>query len=148
VGDQKITALASYDITATVLSTERYYMDNGASLSPIDLAVGWGPMSDYDLARQLNLSQGGRWFRYRVPGKQFPISYDEINSHAANVHIIPADETIRGRVLSVRAGEVIHMIGRLVEATNGKGKWRSSLSRTDTGAGACELLWVERIDWQ
>ena len=24
-------------------------------------------------------------------------------------------------------------------------RWRSSLTREDTGAGACELVWVERI---
>ena len=148
-GDQKITALAAYDITATVLSTERYYIDNGSSLSPVDFAMGWGPMSDLDLARQLGLSQGGRWFRYRLPNGRFPLTYDEINSHSANVHIRPASEAVRERVLSVRAGDVVHMTGKLVEATSGKGgNWRSSLSRTDTGAGACEVFWVERIDWQ
>jgi hypothetical protein len=35
------------------------------------------------------------------------------------------------------------LAGELVEATGPQiGTWRSSLSRTDTGNGACELMWV------
>ena len=40
----------------------------------------------------------------------------------------------------------IHLSGLLVEASGpGTGTWRSSLSRTDTGNGACELVWVEEL---
>ena len=34
----------------------------------------------------------------------------------------------------------------LIEVRGADGwRWRSSLTREDTGAGACELVWVERI---
>ena len=39
-------SLAKYKIKARVLSTNRYWLDLGASISPIDLALGWGPMSN------------------------------------------------------------------------------------------------------
>ncbi len=149
VGDQRITALASYDIKATVLSTERYWADEGSRISPVDFTVGWGSMSDISLARKLDLRQGGRWFRYRLPSASFPVPTNEINSHVANMHLIPSGETVRERLLAVRAGDAVELIGKLVEVEGQKGaKWRSSLSRSDTGAGACELLWVERMDWQ
>ena len=36
--------------------------------------------------------------------------------------------------------------GYLIEARAPDGwRWRSSLTREDTGAGACELVWVEQI---
>jgi hypothetical protein len=38
------------------------------------------------------------------------------------------------------------LAGELVEATGpGIGTWRSSLSRTDKGNGACELMWVKEV---
>ena len=42
----EILPLATYDIEARVLSVETYSWDQGAELAPIDLALGWGPMSD------------------------------------------------------------------------------------------------------
>jgi hypothetical protein len=46
----------------------------------------------------------------------------------------------------LRTGALIHLSGRLVEATGPEiGTWRSSLTRTDTGNGACELVWVEEL---
>jgi len=37
--------------------------------------------------------------------------------------------------------------GHLVEITGPNGfHWRSSLSRTDQGAGRCELMWVESVE--
>jgi hypothetical protein len=42
---------------------------------------------------------------------------------------------------------LIHLSGLLVEATGPEiGTWRSSLSRTDSGNGACELVWVEELE--
>ena len=43
-GKYTITPLARYTITAVVLSRERYHNDREADLSPVDLALGWGPM--------------------------------------------------------------------------------------------------------
>ncbi len=47
---------------------------------------------------------------------------------------------------SLRTGELIHLRGLFVEASGpGIGTRRSSLTRTDTGNGACELVWVEEL---
>ena len=46
----------------------------------------------------------------------------------------------------LRIGTLIHLSGELVEATGPDiGTWRSSLSRTDDGNGACELVLVEEL---
>ena len=45
-----------------------------------------------------------------------------------------------------RPGERIALAGQLVRVDGDNGfNWTSSLSREDTGAGACELVWVEQL---
>jgi hypothetical protein len=62
------------------------------------------------------------------------------------MHIIPATPEIASRCKSLRAGTLVHLVGDLVEASGpGISHWRSSLTRTDTGNGACELFYVEEI---
>jgi hypothetical protein len=47
----------------------------------------------------------------------------------------------------VRAGDRVRIEGWLVEATAPDGwRWRSSLTREDTGNGACELVYVCAIE--
>jgi hypothetical protein len=76
-----------------------------------------------------------------------PIPAADIVSNSANMHLIPATSGVAKRLSSVRAGNLVHFKGYLVrvEAADGR-RWVSSLTRTDTGAGPCELVWVEDLD--
>ncbi len=137
--------LAKFSIDARLLHRKRYRWDRQAALAPIDLALGWGRMSDQAVLDQLKISQSMRfyWYEYRLPP---PIPQDEIVRHSTNVHIIPANNAVEKACESVRVGELIHLDGELVEATGPNiGTWRSSLRRDDTGNGACELLFVENF---
>ncbi|HEY7772500.1 MAG TPA: hypothetical protein VIC26_04930 [Marinagarivorans sp.] len=140
-----IKPLADFDITAKVLSKKRYWLDDEADLSPIDFALGWQHMSDEAIVSQLAISQSYRWFRWS--SEQLPIALAEIQRSAANMHLIPADDAIRSQLFNVPQGSIVNLKGRLVEASasNGMWRWRSSLTREDTGSGACELFWVERV---
>lgn len=139
-----VRPLARFRVTALVLAAERYRFDRGADLAPVDFALGWGPMSDRAVLRQVAISQGGRFYRWRV--KKYPIPRRDIIEHSANMHMIPADDGVRAALLAVRPGELVHLEGYLVSVTSDEGwMWKSSLTRTDTGDGACELIWVERI---
>ena len=140
-------ALAKYRIEALVISTERYWIDGEAELSPVDFAVGWGPLSDAAIVDQLNFAQGHRWFWFRSRwNKPLPLPEEAVSAHSANMHMIPADVGVEKELKSVDPGDVVAINGYLVEASGpNQFKWRSSLSRTDTGAGACELMSVEEI---
>jgi hypothetical protein len=141
-GNFQLRPLAHFAIDARVLHHKIYRWDKQASLVPVDLALGWGPMSDQSVLDQLTITQSMRfyWFEYKMPP---PISKDEIISHSTNLHVIPATPAIAAQCKSVRVGALVHLSGDLVEAAGpGIGTWRSSLSRTDTGNGACELMWV------
>ncbi len=141
-----IKPLKDFTIVARVLSAEHYSMDTGADLVPVDLALGWGPMSDTAVISQLNISQSGRFYRYnyKLPA---PIPPKEIVTHSANMHMIPSNDEIEKQLHDVRAGQIVHVTGNLVEAKDLQKNWmwRSSLTREDSGGGACELIWVKSL---
>ena len=144
-GEFNLKPLAHFAIDARVLHRKVYRWDHQAALVPVDLALGWGPMSDQRVLDQVTITQSMRfyWFEYKMPP---PIAKEEIVSHSTNVHVIPATEEIASRCESLRTGTLVHLSGDLVEASGpGIPSWRSSLSRTDTGNGACELMWVQEL---
>jgi hypothetical protein len=145
-GDYQLTPLADYDIEARILSREDYSIDAGSDLSPTDLAVGWKRMSDTAVIEQLDISQSVRFFTYRWKSGP-PIPLIEIERSAANMHMIPADVQVERELARIRQGAVVRLRGQLVEARRSDGfQWRSSLTREDTGAGACELMLVNSIE--
>ncbi len=143
-----ITPLARYSLKAVVLGRERYRNDRGAELAPVDLALGWGPMSVAAVINDLKISQSGRWFEFRWKGEP-PLDPVLIPTHAANTHCLPADADVRRRLLEVKRHELVTLDGYLVEITGADGyRWRSSLTRTDTGGGSCEVLWITTVSSQ
>ena len=141
----RITPLARFSLQARVIGVEGYWFDRGADLSPIDFVLGWGPMSDSKILDELTITQGGRWYRWRP--KEFPpVPVETIVSHSANMHMVPADDKVARLLKSVRPGNVVALGGYLiaVEAKDGW-RWQSSLSRGDSGGGACELVWVKSL---
>lgn len=140
--DYKITELASFNLTAKVLGKENYFFDQGSDLSPVDLALGWGRMSDESVVNKISISQSGRWYRWNT--ETFPIPRREIETHSANMHMIPANDKVKSALKRVRKGQIIQLFGSLVKVESSKGwRWKSSLTREDTGGGACELIWVK-----
>ncbi len=140
-----LTPLAEFRTEARVLSRKNYGSDAESELSPLDFALGWGRMSDNAVLEQLNISQGVRFFNYRWEN-QPPIPPQEIVVSATNVHLIPEDAGVLHALEKVRAGQVVRLEGVLVAAERGDGwRWRSSLTREDDGAGACELLLVRKV---
>ncbi|MGB5146071.1 MAG: hypothetical protein WBN86_02975 [Porticoccaceae bacterium] len=141
-----LTPLAKFSLHGRVLLVSRYRLGREAALAPYDLGVGWLRMSDSGVLRGLSLSQSARFLHWRWRDAP-PIPEAEITSSAANIHLIPASHHIASRIAALRPGQLVSLQGRLVEASRADGwRWRSSLSRTDSGSGACELLYVEDIE--
>ena len=105
-------------------------------------------------------SAGARWLIPRCSQKEhhpvqrfyhwhtddFPIPRREIEVNSANMHMVPASADVERVLNSVKPGQHITFSGYLIEARGPDGwRWKSSLTREDTGAGACELVWVEKI---
>ncbi len=136
---------ASFEIEAKVLSRKNYSSDPESIASPVDLALGWGRMSDESILENISISQSRRFFYWRV--ENFPIPRDEIEQHSANMHLIPANDEIAEQIDKVQPGELVRFNGFLVNLERDNGwYWKSSLTRKDTGKGACELVWVEEFE--
>jgi len=143
--DYQITKKARFEINARVLSTENYYLSRESDLSPIDLALGWGVMSDSGLLNMLSISQSGRWYRWRYEDS-IPVSDQQVTFSSANMHMVPATSVVERSLKQLREGDVITLEGFLIDVDHDSGwKWRTSMTRSDTGGGACEIVYVEAI---
>ena len=143
-GDVTIKPLAKFALTARVLGRADYRWDELARLVPVDLALGWGRMSDSGVLDKVHISQSGRFYLWQV--RQFPIPEREIIESSANMHLIAADDSIGRAIKRTRVGDIVSFDGYLVEADWPNGaRAVSSLTRDDTGAGACEIVWVENF---
>ena len=138
----------SYAMSARVLARKNYSSGREAELSPVDLALGWGPMSAVEALERVEISQRGRFYYWKVESfAAAGMSRKEIEHNSANVHVIPASEWVRDQLAGVREGDLVELRGQLVNVRADDGwRWRSSLTFNDTGKGACELLWLEDIE--
>ncbi len=140
-----ITPLATFDVKAKVLSRKRYSRGREADLSPLDLALGWGNMSDEAVLASIEVTQSNRWYHWRT--QNFPIPRREIETHSSNMHLIPADQTTESNMKAALQGEIVHFSGYLVRVDADDGwHWVSSLSRKDKGGHACEVVWVKDFE--
>jgi hypothetical protein len=129
---------ADFSATVRVLHREDYSLGPLARLVPTDFAVGWGPMSDSRVLADIEISQGNRFYYWRT--QHWPIERHEIETHSANWHVIPENDDVRAVLGRLRAGSLVQLRGRLVDIEGKEGGMRTSLTRDDTGAGACEIL--------
>lgn len=141
-----IKPLAQFAVRARVLGREDYVMGREADLSPMDLALGWKRMAEPAVYESLNITQGGRWYHYSWSTHP-PIPLQEIIESSANMHMIPANAAVERVLKKAHKGEFIRITGKLVEVIHPSGwRWESSLTRSDSGARACELLYVETAE--
>lgn len=134
--------VAYIEIEARVLSKRLYRYDAASSISPVDLALGWGRMSDSAIIRKLRIWQADRFYFYAW-GQNPPIPPSEVAMSSANMHLIPGNPNIDLRLRRLKPGHLVQIKGFLVNVTGPNGfLWRTSTLRTDTGNGACEIVWA------
>ncbi len=140
----QVTALAGFELQARVI-LKADYGDTGAKIAPVDLALGWGPMSDSRVLDALNVYQSDRFYFFEAKN-QWPLPLENVGYYSANMHMIPASADVERALRGLKAGNIVRLRGYLVRVDGPDGfTWVSSLTRTDAGNGACELVWVESI---
>jgi hypothetical protein len=147
-GQFTMVPLAQYKISGLVVNTETYSSDWDGEISPMDLAIVWGKLADPENGRYVTYSQGSRWYHYQWK-EGSPVDNSYILSHSSNNHIIPANENICRAIRTIRRKDRVVLKGFLVNLKGtSKGQtvaWNTSLSRTDTGNGSCELFYVSHV---
>jgi hypothetical protein len=135
---------AHFSAEVRVLSRERYRLGALGAIVPLDFAVGWGAMSDSAVLASIEVSQANRFYFWRYDEPP-PIPRREIETHSANWHLLPATADVWDALDSVRVGEIVQLEGELVDIKGADFTMPTSLTRSDTGAGACEVLYVQSI---
>jgi hypothetical protein len=144
--DTQVTGLANFRVRARVLLTEHYWWGRDADVSPVDLTLGWRIMSDQEVLDGLRIYRMRRAYAWMPRDGRLPAAEADIISHSANMHMVPATPELADRLRAVHIGDLIDIRGYLIEIKfPDGGTWRSSLTRTDTGNGACELVWVDDL---
>lgn len=140
----RIQGVAEYELRGRVLGSKRYWSGPTADIAPVDVAIGWGRLSDSAVLDKLTITMGNRFFFYEWEDTP-PVSESEMEVSMANNHIISGNAEVRSVIRWLRPGHIVVLKGYLVDATQmGVDTWMSSRRRDDTGNGACEIFYVEQ----
>ena len=142
--DYVITIVATYDIKGRILKKETYSWDISSPLSPLDLALGWQEMSSNELLNTVTITQSNRFYFWTTDSIDYPRKTIEIES--SNNHLIPSNNIIEKELMDLHEGELVEIKGYLVNVKKNNWHWNTSLTRDDTGDGACEIIYVLSVD--
>jgi hypothetical protein len=153
----ELTPLFNYTISALLvhkLNYKRFSIYKYASVFPMDLSLVWGSnlATRVYQSKKLWFWQDGRFTYW-----QYEAGVAVNPSEIANEHLIINNETIERKMNSLNVGDQVKITGKLVDVvarntgqTNidrpPSYEWKTSTIRTDTGAGACEIIYVEDIE--
>lgn len=147
-GEISLSPMATYSVSAKVMSATNYSSDWQAEFEPTDLALAWGDLAEPGYDEGISYTQSGRWYYYNYEA-DFKADSTYIIEHSSNHHIIPANDTIKNAVRRVKEGQKVKIDGYLVDVryitTEGEYTQNSSLTRSDSGDGACEVVYVEKL---
>jgi hypothetical protein len=139
--------LAEFDLKAKVISKKKYN-DSWSDICPFDFTLGWGKLSDESLLNKIWFSQSSRRTYFQTENLPQGLAINEMISLSSNMHLCPADKVVARRMRDVPIGALIQLQGKLIRLSKVDGTWynESSLTREDTGDGACEIIWVENFE--
>ena len=86
-GEYRLKPLARFSLDGRILHRKGYRYDRQAKLVPIDLALGWGPMSDQAVLDRIKITQSMRfyWYEYQLP-PPIPQGPDHFAQHQFACH--------------------------------------------------------------
>jgi hypothetical protein len=155
--EYELTPVFDYEISGLVVSRFDYSIlgiyETG-SLFPVDLCMIWGSNVESGVYKNkgLKFKQDQRWCWYKWTGEL------NFNTHeGSNNHLLIIDDELREAAKNLTAGDQVRINGKLVnvlgkkinEAGSGSNEqivWKTSISRTDEGAGGCEVIYVEDLE--
>ena len=139
-----------YDITGMIVSFRHH--DNNSRmhrladdhLNMLDVCVVWGNNTKTAQLDKLDFWNGIFTCNVQTRDQQAWESFDM--NQLSNNHLISNDEFVRDRVRDIKVGDQIRVQGMLASYESPGGLRGTSVTRTDTGDGACETIYVERFE--
>ncbi|MFH1075582.1 MAG: hypothetical protein V1753_01870 [Pseudomonadota bacterium] len=152
----ELTPLYQYQISGLVVSRMAYdwgSMDPATSVFPMDLCLIWGSnvANKTYQSKLLDFSQDSRFCRCHVYG-DVDFSWSELS----NNHLIVNNEKMRKKLHGIARGDQVQIKGKLVNvyvkvdqnkhrSGSSYNSFATSVIRTDSGAGACEIIYVDDV---
>lgn len=142
-----IDPIYSYEISGLVVAdyNSENWLDIFHSKDPLnskDVCVAWGSNLSSGAYQKTKFSHGEFTCFWQVQEQDVVFNNNEIS----NNHLLPANEEINGKIKESRVGDQIYIRGYLanynITATDLNVSRNTSISRNDTGNGACEVIYV------
>jgi hypothetical protein len=137
----------AYDLTGMIVSfrhhegNSRMHLQANDHLNMADVCVVWGDNTKSDL-QAIDFWNGIFTCNVFTRDMQAWESFDM--NQLSNNHLISDDDFIRRQARKIQVGDQIRVRGYLASYSNEGGSKRgTSTTRTDTGDGACETVFVE-----
>jgi len=139
-----------YELAGLVVSKRVHQADYKGSLHGLsedylnvaDLCVVWGETANPEILQHFDFSNGQFTCNYQTRDEQAWQAFNP--NQLSNNHVLAVNESVRQTLSEAEIGDQIRIRGYLADYTNPKGYLRTtSTTRTDTGNGACETIWVE-----
>ncbi len=139
-----------YDIVGMIVSYRHH--DNNSRmhrladdhLNMLDVCVIWGDNAGGAQLDKLSFWNGIFTCNVKTRDRVAWESFDM--NQMSNNHLISDDEYIRDSVRNIRVGDQIRIQGVLASYVSPGGERGTSTTRTDTGDGACETIFVDRFE--
>jgi hypothetical protein len=111
-------------------------------LNAADVCVLWGGTAKSSFLNKLKFWNGQFTCNVKTNDREAWANFNM--TELANNHLITNDDYLRDKISSMRVGDQIYIKGRLASyGSGGGGKRGTSTTRTDTGNGACETIYVD-----
>lgn len=117
----------------------------GDYLNSRDICTVWGRTLAGSGYRELEFHSGDWTCYYRYTRAEVAAMFN--HNEISNTHVLAKDPAIRKKIAELEIGDEYRMKGLLVDYDiAGGGRRNTSLVRTDTDNGACEILYVESVE--
>lgn len=149
----KVIPKYDYEIYGLVVSYRLHDSEYGQMLHALskdhlnvaDFCVVWGKNADIDILREFDFNNGQFTCNYSTRSNQAWQAFNQ--AQLSNNHLLAVDEQIRDAIDDIKIGDQIKIKGWLSHYVGPTGFERgTSITRTDTGNGACETIFVNNIE--
>lgn len=143
---------ASYSIEGLIVSQHRsdsifdlMHARTGDSLNLRDICTVWGHTLAGGAYRDVRFWSGDWTCYYQFSDAETAAAFKP--NELSNTHVLATDPGVRKKLAELETGDEYRMRGKLVDyEMTGLGLRRTSLVRTDTDNGACEVMYVESVE--
>jgi hypothetical protein len=161
--DIKILPRAKYKISGLVVAYNKLNYDKTSffdSTALYDIGLAWGKLGDRDFYDKYYKSYsekdeetGARLLWTEEKTSNLPVSKGYSHSHFSHSHIIPANRNILAALLTIKNYDKVELDGELVDIQASERIGNTiytysavtSMNRFDSGIGACETIFVNRV---